>query len=158
VVPGSGTKLAFSREMVTTNPTTILIADDDLLFARSVQILLEDECGCEVVLCSSAADAMDLLDGRRSFDLVIVDLGILDSGEPVLGRLIRHEQDGVRVVVMTAHHAVLDAARERHVGAAAFLGKPIDPAVLLEVVLSVVVSGNHGQSSQSNSNDQRNIG
>lgn len=133
--------------MSTATPVTVLIADDDLLFARSVQILLEDECGCQVVLSSSGDDVMDRLAGRRLFDAFIVDLGILDSRGLLLDRLRRHEQDGMKVVVMTAHSAVLDAARERHVDAAAFLSKPIDPAVLLDVVRSVVVSENRKQGS-----------
>ncbi len=136
-----------------TTPATVLIADDDLLFARSVQILLEDECDCQVVLSSSGDDVMDRLAGRRLFDAFIVDLGILDSRGPLLGRLRRHEQDGMKVVVMTAHHAVLDAARERHVDAAAFLSKPIDPAVLLDVVRSVVATGNRGRDSRPSSSD-----
>jgi len=126
--------------MTSAAPTTVLIADDDPLFARSVQILLEDECSFRVVLSSSTDDAMERLSGRRSFDAFIVDLGILDSGESMLGRLIRYEQVGMKVVVMTAHPAVLDAARERHAEAAAFLNKPIDPVVLLEVMRSVVTS------------------
>lgn len=133
--------------MSTATPVTVLIADDDLLFARSVQILLEDECGCQVVLSSSGDDVMDRLAGRRLFDAFIVDLGILDSRGLLLDRLRRHEQDGMKVVVMTAHSAVLDAARERHVDAAAFLSKPIDPAVLLDVVRSVVASENRKQGS-----------
>lgn len=143
--------------MATATPATVLIADDDLLFARSVQILLEDECDCRVVLSSSADDVMDRLTGRRLFDAFIVDLEILDSHGLHLGRLRRHEQDGMKTVVMTAHPAVLDAARERHAGAVAFLNKPIDPAVLLDVVRSVVVSENRDQRSRLTSEDHRNI-
>lgn len=126
--------------MTTETPTSVLIADDDLPFARSVQILLEDECGCEAVLSSSAEDLMDRLAEERSFDACIVDLGMLDSRELLLGNLMRRAHDGLRVVVMTAHRAVLDAARERQLDAAAFLSKPIDPVALLDVVRSMVNS------------------
>lgn len=143
--------------MATAAPATVLIADDDLLFARSVQILLEDECGCRVVLSSSADDVMDRLAEPRSFDAFIVDLGIFDSRGLLLGRLRRHEQDGMKVVVMTAHHAVLDAARVRHVDAAAFLSKPIDPVALLDVVRSAMTSENRNRASQPSSLDGKDV-
>ncbi len=53
---------------------TVLLADGDPAFARSPQILLEDEGGYTVKVATSPGAALAELENSRSFRLVISDV------------------------------------------------------------------------------------
>lgn len=120
--------------MASRTPSSILVIDDDRPFARSVQILLEDEGRHHVAVAPSVDHAMDALAASTKIDLVIIDLAILDEHVVKLSQVIQNQPGGVAVIVMTAHEAALEAAHSRHFDVTGFLAKPIDPSTLLALV------------------------
>ena len=117
--------------MVTAAPVSVLVVDDDPAFARSLQILLEDEGRCQVSVADSVEQMQAALSTARQVDVVIIELAMLETGHG-LEMLRRH--GNLAVILMTAHRAALQAARCRGVQAAAFLSKPVEPDTLLAAV------------------------
>src|SRR5215510_12430368 len=103
---------------------TVLLAEDDLEIRDILQDLLEAE-GYDVVPASHGRQALEFLQGARGGDklpdLVVLDLMMpLVDGHQVLDTMKSDpELATIPVVVLSA------VARERPVGAAAFLRKPI---------------------------------
>jgi len=102
---------------------TVLLAEDDLEIRDILQDLLEAE-GYDVVPASHGRQALEFLQGARGEklpDLVVLDLMMAARRRPSGAR---HDEERsllapIPVVVLSA------VARERPVGAAAFLRKPI---------------------------------
>ena len=126
--------LAFVAAMAFETPASILVIDDDRPFARSVQILLEDEGHHRVAVATSINLALAALTAITELDVLIIDLAILEANDVRLDRAIHDRPGGVAVIVMTAHAAALDAAHLRSIDAAGLLAKPIDPSTLLAMV------------------------
>ena len=117
---------------------TVLLAEDDLEIRDILQDLLEAE-GYDVVPASHGRQALEFLQGARDKlpDLVVLDLmmplvdghQVLDTmkSDPVLA--------AIPVVVLSA------VARERPVGAAAFLRKPIPLQKFFDTVRGFVEAG-----------------
>lgn len=117
--------------MASGDPASILVVDDDAPLARSIQILLEDEGRYRVTVASAENPLPDGLDAGRPFNLLIIDLAILDRQLPRLVFDVEDHRGSVPVIVMTAHEAAMDAAHTRSLDVAGFLSKPIDPSTLL---------------------------
>lgn len=124
--------------MASGTPAFILVIDDDRPFARSVQILLEDEGQHRVAIATSIDLALAALTAITELDVLIIDLAILEANANRLNRAIQDCPGEVAVIVMTAHEAALDAARSTWADAAGFLIKPIDPNSLLALVGSAM--------------------
>ena len=117
---------------------TVLLAEDDLEIRDILQDLLEAE-GYDVVPASHGRQALEFLQGARDKlpDLVVLDLmmplvdghQVLDTmkSDPVLA--------AIPVVVLSA------VARERPVGAAAFLRKPIPLQKFFDTIKGFVDAG-----------------
>ena len=103
---------------------TLLIVDDDSVIRHA----LEDRCrhwGHEVSTASNGTEAIELA-ARKSFDVIILDLGLPDiSGLDVLERL-KSADCAADVVVLTAHGSLENAVEAVKRGAEEFLTKPAD--------------------------------
>ena len=108
---------------------TMLIVDDDRDFAEGLSDLL-DMCGwqCEIADCAAAATrAMQ----QRTFDGVVMDIGLPDiNGVDTLAR-IRGRQPGIRCVLMTGYSSDHLAAQAIDSGALRVMTKPFDIDTLL---------------------------
>ena len=118
---------------------TVLLAEDDLEIRDILQDLLEAE-GYDVVPASHGRQALEFLQGARGEklpDLVVLDLMMpLVDGHQVLDTM---KSDPVLapipVVVLSA------VARERPIGAAAFLRKPIPLQKFFDTIKGFVEAG-----------------
>ena len=119
---------------------TVLLAEDDLEIRDILQDLLEAE-GYDVVPASHGRQALEFLHGasrgEKLPDLVVLDLMMpLVDGHQVLDTM---KSDPVLapipVVVLSA------VARERPVGAAAFLRKPIPLQKFFDTIKGFVEAG-----------------
>ena len=120
---------------------TVLLAEDDLEIRDILQDLLEAE-GYDVVPASHGRQALEFLQGARGDsdklpDLVVLDLMMpLVDGHQVLDTM---KSDpllaNIPVVVLSA------VARERPVGAAAFLRKPIPLQKFFDTIKGFVEAG-----------------
>ncbi|HWR17486.1 MAG TPA: response regulator [Terriglobales bacterium] len=109
----------------------ILIVDDDPELCRLLLRLLHDE-DLDVETCGTGAEAEDLL-LRRSWDLVLLDLGLPDfNGMELLERY--YSEDGPRFLIITADEtseSVLRAVKDQAYG---YVRKPFDPKELVHLV------------------------
>jgi CheY-like chemotaxis protein len=119
---------------------TVLLAEDDLEIRDILQDLLEAE-GYDVVPASHGRQALEFLQGARGGDklpdLVVLDLMMpLVDGHQVLDTMKSDPTlSAIPVVVLSA------VARERPVGAAAFLRKPIPLQKFFDTIKGFVEAG-----------------
>jgi len=118
---------------------TVLLAEDDLEIRDILQDLLEAE-GYDVIPASHGRQALEFLQGARAEklpDLVVLDLMMpLVDGHQVLDTMKNDPQLApIPVVVLSA------VARERPVGAAAFLRKPIPLQKFFDTIKGFVDAG-----------------
>ncbi len=110
----------------------ILVVDDDRSTRRLIRALLEKD-GYAADEAGDGAAALRQL-GKRSYSLILLDVWMPGlSGLDVLGR-IRKKKNAPPVVVMTTDEApetMLRAVREQ---AYQYMGKPVEPDVLHDVV------------------------
>jgi len=117
---------------------TVLVVDDDESTRFVLSRVIED-LGCAVVAVDDGAVVADLVAHQR-FDLVVLDLHMPGmNGFEVLRQL--HGPDGwmgdgrtaptpAPVVVVSAETYPASVAHARRLGAAAYLGKPVDLGLL----------------------------
>jgi DNA-binding NtrC family response regulator len=118
--------------MTMTMNASILIVDDDEVLRRALRDRFV-HWGHTVAVAAGGEEALALAE-KRSFDLIILDLGMPGlSGLDVLDRL-RAADCAADVVVLTAHGSVENAVEAVKRGAEDFLTKPADFDLLRRIV------------------------
>ncbi|GIV61212.1 MAG: sigma-54-dependent Fis family transcriptional regulator [Rhodothermaceae bacterium] len=110
----------------------ILFVDDEQLLHNLFERLFARH-GMEVVSCSNALQAMDLL-REQTFDLVVTDFMMPDMDGLELLAHIRQEYPSTRVIMITAHANVQHAVRTMQHGAIDYIPKPFTTADLVDRV------------------------
>jgi len=112
----------------------LLIVDDDALIADTLAYALGADF--EVYACESRAHAIELLRQLpEPPQLALVDLGLPprphapDEGFQLIADLLAHSP-GMRIFVLSGQSDAANARHARALGAAEFIAKPCDPAVL----------------------------
>jgi two-component system, response regulator RegA len=113
----------------TPGPTTVLIADSDGVFLRTLGAVLSER-GYTVVAASTLAEARHALT-RLTGALLITDVRFPDgNGLDLLDDVQRQHQHGrrpvSRAIVLTSYGTVAGAVAAAKLGAADFLAKPSD--------------------------------
>lgn len=113
-------------------PATIAIVDDDPGIRGSLDSLLRSAA----LTSACFASAEDLLDGDdpARFRWIITDLHMPGMNGLDLQAEVARRGCDCSIIMMTAHPTAASEAQALHAGAAAFLAKPIDPDVLLDVL------------------------
>ncbi len=107
---------------------SLLVVDDEPALREVLSLRIED-WGYDVVTAADLGEAEEAI-ARQRPDLVVSDVVLPDSsGLELLRRLKRHD-DGVPVILMTAHGTVDTAVEAMKAGATDFLTKPLDYATL----------------------------
>ncbi|MFZ5832858.1 MAG: sigma-54-dependent transcriptional regulator [Planctomycetota bacterium] len=119
-------------------PNSVLVVDDHREARESMAEVLR-QAGHEVVCCSSAIEALQLVD-RRCFDCVVTDLRM--PGMTGVEFIIRIEQRklGMPIVMVTAHASVATAVEAMRHGAFDYIEKPFDADQLEQLVARAVAS------------------
>ncbi len=113
----------------------ILIIDDDLALARSLEIQLKAEAH-EVGVAHNVSDGMKSLEAMEP-DLVLLDLNLPDEhGLKALPAIIE-SQPSVTVVIMTGNTENSEAVQAMREGAFDYLRKPLDLNELLRMAEKV---------------------
>jgi DNA-binding NarL/FixJ family response regulator len=102
---------------------SVLIADDNSLFARALEALLDVEQSIKIVgLANDGEDAMRLA-RELSPDVILMDLSMprLDGLDAT--RRIREEAPETSIVVLTGSSDQADVERARNAGAAGYVTK-----------------------------------
>ena len=108
----------------------ILIVEDDPASRLLATATLEHD-GFDVVTASSAEDAIGVIDHERP-DLILMDISLPGMDGLELTRKLKADRAtaAIPVVALTAHTMPLHERAALAAGCAAFLAKPVSPAVL----------------------------
>lgn len=122
---------------------TVLLADDSAWNRKAVAGYLK-HAGVEVVQASHGQDALECLRARGGWDAVVMDINMPGMNGLEAARAIRTSGMAfcsVPIIALTAHsdHATIDAARAA--GMDDFLTKPVDAALLYEMLRQRVGAG-----------------
>lgn len=120
--------------------------------AESSQILIADDqagsrLGIRAILEPAGYEVLEAADGEQALELLredAADLALLDSGMPGLDALEvlrRLKDEGIEIpaVVVTANGDVATAVRAMELGAIDVLARPIEPVLLRETILGVLL-------------------
>lgn len=112
----------------------ILIADDDPVILRLIQVNLELE-GYEVITANNGEEAVAQAKAENP-DLVILDIMMprLDGYQACEQLKSSDDTKDIPVIFLSAKAQQGDIEKGRSFGVAAYLTKPFDPTELLEVV------------------------
>jgi PAS domain S-box-containing protein len=118
----------------------VLVLDDEDDARQLLRAVLE-ECGCKVTTASNVAEAMGILAKQERLDLVVSDIGMPNQDGYDFIRQLRALPAGaggnLPAVALTAYARAEDRRRVLNAGYSMHVSKPVEPAELVAVVLSL---------------------
>ena len=126
---------------MSSNPLTVLIADDNGLFVTALEGLLESEESIRVIARAENGETAAHLAAELRPDVVLMDLSMphLDGFEATTR--ILEEVPGTAIVVVTGSDDPDDVERARTAGAAGYVTKDRILGELVVAIRSAVASG-----------------
>jgi PAS domain S-box-containing protein len=118
------------------NGSTVVIVDDQP-DSRELLSALFEHWGGRVVLCESAAEALNALN-RPPVHLLVADIAMPDIDGYELIRRVRTRSAGVPAIAVSAHARPQDRSRALASGYNGYCAKPIDASQLLQTVKDLV--------------------
>jgi DNA-binding response OmpR family regulator len=110
----------------------ILVVDDDPRLLSAIKSLLTEE-GYQVATASSAEDALDYLQSQAP-DVVVLDVYLPGINGLEACRRIKYKHPALPVIIMSGQDERQSAMAAGKLGATDFVGKPFDPAQMLETI------------------------
>lgn len=117
---------------MTETKRTILIIDDDKAILRVFTRLFEKK-GYGVVAAETGREAIEKLEAN-SYDAALIDIRLPDMEGTDLLPIIQHRTPKTVKIVVTGSPTHENCARATEEGADAFVGKPVNPDVLLNIL------------------------
>jgi DNA-binding NarL/FixJ family response regulator len=115
----------------------VLIAEDEPLFAETIEALLEDDSRVEVVgTATNGQGAVDLASALVP-DLILMDISMPGLDGIEAARRIRFEQPSACVLILTGSSIAADVDRARQAGVAGFLTKDRLGSQLVDAILEL---------------------
>jgi two-component system sensor histidine kinase/response regulator len=131
---------AAARHRKPRRPLEILVAEDNPVNQKLIQILLEKQ-GHRTVIAETGEKALKAI-GRRTFDLVLMDVEMPVMGGLEATRSIRAEEAStgkhLAILAMTAHAMKGDRERCQAAGMDGYVAKPIRPDELYGAIANAV--------------------
>ena len=124
-----------------TRPLRILLVEDHGDTARIMRQVLAGD-GHEVETAADVATALDLA-GRKSFDLLLSDLGLPDGSGVDLMRQLRERGLKLPGIALSGYGQEQDIQRSREAGFAAHLIKPISLDRLASAIATIIGGSPH---------------
>ncbi len=121
----------------------VLVVDDEA-DARTLTRRVLEESGAEVLTVSSAAEALELVDGNGELSVVVSDIGMPEhDGYELITRMRAMPGSAGRVpaVALTALARDEDRKRTLLAGYQVHISKPVDPAELVMVIATLAGRG-----------------
>jgi DNA-binding NarL/FixJ family response regulator len=125
---------------VSSEPLTVLIADDNGLFARALEGLLESEESIRVIARAENGESAARLASELRPDVVLMDLSMphVDGFEAT--SRIREEAPGTAIVVLTGSNDPDDVERAQSAGAVGYVTKDRILAELVGAIRSAAAA------------------
>ena len=114
------------------NPSKILIVDDELNIRRILQMAFE-KVGHQVSVAEDAHNALQLLENNK-FDLIITDVTMPGMNGYELQKIVHENQPDIPVIIMTAYGTIPQAVAAIRNGAFEYVTKPFDLDQLKKIV------------------------
>jgi two-component system response regulator DesR len=126
---------------MSSNPLTVLIADDNSLFVTALEGLLESEDSIRVIARAENGDTAAHLAAELRPDVVLMDLSMPQVDGFEATTRILEEVPETAIVVVTGSNDPDDVERARMAGAAGYVTKDRILAELVVAIRSAVASG-----------------
>jgi len=138
-IPAHGDEIVAFEGLPSLRGLKVLVVDDEADTRELIREVLK-ECGSEVIMCRSAAEALDALEQHKP-DILISDLGMPDEdGYSLISKIrsLPQERGGqIPAAALTAYARAEDRMRVLRSGFQFHLPKPVDSAELVTVVASL---------------------
>lgn len=119
------------------NMARLLIVDDEADILRMLSALFRAH-GHNVVVTDDGNEAVDLLRGKETFDLMISDVRMIPINGIWLLSLVREECPNMPVIMVTAYYSKEMAVEALRMGALDYISKPFDTQKLVDLVNKTV--------------------
>lgn len=118
----------------------ILLVDDHTLFARSLQIALEDFE--EIQTFCSTKDIEHLIERlhNKDYDLLLIDINLGQMAQEnglMLAKRILNQFPTQKVVILSGYELPVYRKEARQIGAKAFISKNVEPEELVRILTGV---------------------
>jgi DNA-binding NtrC family response regulator len=123
---------------MTVKKNKVLIVDDQPGMTETLADILGDQ-GCDVAMAANGRQALEHV-ATHSVDMVLMDVIMPGMNGVETFRALKRVSPYLPVVMMTGYqvpHLVQDAMQE---GSVAVLQKPVDPGILVGIVLNTLQS------------------
>jgi two-component system, response regulator PdtaR len=127
----------FGARTEATEPTRLLIVEDDYLIATQMETALAG-AGFEIVGIATTADEAIELAASEAPTLMVMDVRLSGSRDGIDAAIEIFRSHGIRCVFATAHHDERARARGREAVPLAWLPKPYTMTALIATVRSAV--------------------
>ena len=111
----------------------LLIVDDEVIVLRMLSTLFRAH-GHSVVVTDDGNEAVDLLHGKETFDLMISDVRMVPINGIWLLNLVRKQCPNMPVIMITAYYSKEMAVEALRMGALDYISKPFDTQKLVDLV------------------------
>src|SRR6516162_643815 len=128
----------------------ILVVDDNASNRRILKEVLTN-WRMKPTLASSGAEALNALEkgkSRNSFAVVLLDVHMPEMDGFAVAEQIKnsHEQQGIKVILLTSASRPSDVARRRELGISDYLSKPIKQSELFDAIVTAMAE--HGRKTE----------
>ena len=116
-------------------PAHVLVVEDNILAAQMVKRMLT-KLDCRVDIAETGKRALQLV-GKRTYDLILMDVGLPDQPGTTITTTIRSREtqnQSVPIVALSGHISAEDRKRCLKSGMQEMLTKPLTPSVLQQVL------------------------
>lgn len=120
----------------------ILIVEDDLTYATMMQTWLRKK-GFDVERTSTVAAGAKKLSIGEGFNLVLSDLRLPDHDGLFLLNWMKKQGIDTPFIVMTSYAEVQNAVLAMKSGACDYIGKPVQPDILLQKINDAIANASH---------------
>lgn len=123
----------------------ILVVDDDAGIRLTIKKFLEFSrvAHFEIVEAADGAEALKAAQEHGRFDLILLDIEMLDMDGFEVCRIIRETDSSVPIIFVTAHADLGHRVQGREAGGDSFLAKPVKEAALLSLVKLFLNASRH---------------
>ena len=121
----------------------VLLVDDHAVVRQGLRLMLG--AASDIRIDGEAADTREALQciRERGFDVVIADVSLPDRNGLELLRMIKAEQPSLPVLMLSMYTEDAYALRALQLGAAGYLTKTVDAAVLAEAIRKAACGGKY---------------